>query len=41
VALSTFETLIQSGRLRDARVIAALYLTRAFLQQNKYSENQV
>lgn len=42
VALSTFETLIHSGRLRDARIIAALYLTRTFLaeQQNRHSEDQ-
>ncbi len=31
VPLRTFATLIASGRLRDARVIAALYLARAFL----------
>jgi ADP-ribose diphosphatase len=43
VALSAFETLIQSGRLRDARTIAALYLARTFLakQQNKHSEDPV
>ncbi len=32
VPLSAFETLIQTGRLLDARVIAALHLARAFLQ---------
>jgi 8-oxo-dGTP pyrophosphatase MutT (NUDIX family) len=32
VPLSAFETLIASGRLFDARVIAALYMTRVFLK---------
>jgi ADP-ribose diphosphatase len=43
VSLSTFETLIQSGRLRDARTIAALYLARTFLaeQGKKHSEDPV
>lgn len=31
VSPRAFETLITTGRLRDARVIAALYLARAFL----------
>ena len=31
VPLSSFESLIAAGRLLDARVIAALYLARAFL----------
>jgi ADP-ribose diphosphatase len=31
VPLASFESLIASGRLMDARVIAALYLARAFL----------
>ncbi len=33
VPLSAFEDLILSGRLRDARVIAALYMTKSFLQR--------
>jgi ADP-ribose diphosphatase len=32
VPLAEFERLLQAGRLLDARVIAALYLARAFLQ---------
>ncbi len=32
VSLATFEELIAAGRLTDARVIAALYMTRAILQ---------
>ena len=31
VPLASFESLIASGRLMDARVVAALYLARAFL----------
>ena len=33
VPLSTFEDLIMTGRLLDARVIAALYITKGFLQR--------
>jgi len=33
VALADFETLIDTGRLRDARAIAALYLARRYLQR--------
>ena len=36
VPLADFERLIQAGRLLDARVIAALYLTRAFLQTTRH-----
>jgi ADP-ribose diphosphatase len=32
VPLAAFETLIEAGRLLDARVIAALYMARAFLK---------
>ena len=35
VPLATFEELITSGRLTDARVIAALYMARAFLQNEQ------
>ncbi len=35
VPLADFERLIQAGRLLDARVIAALYLARAFLQKEQ------
>ena len=34
VPLSRFEDLIKAGRLLDARVIAALYLTKSFLQRH-------
>ena len=34
VALSTFEDLIIAGRLLDARVIAALYIAKRFLQNH-------
>ncbi len=34
VPLATFETYIASGQIRDARVIAGLYLARAYLQQH-------
>ncbi len=33
--LSAFEPLIESGRLRDSNVIAALYLARRFLQKQR------
>lgn len=33
VSLAAFEQYITSGQLRDARVIAGLYLARAYLQQ--------
>jgi 8-oxo-dGTP pyrophosphatase MutT (NUDIX family) len=33
VPLQSFETLIEDGRLQDARVIAAIYLARAFLRR--------
>lgn len=33
VPLAAFEQYITSGRLRDARIIAGLYLARAYLQQ--------
>ena len=36
VPLSTFENLILSGRLRDARIIAALYMTKSFLQRQPH-----
>lgn len=35
VELENFEEMIDDGRLRDARVIAALYLARAFLRREK------
>jgi 8-oxo-dGTP pyrophosphatase MutT (NUDIX family) len=35
VPLSSFETLIESGRLRDARTIAALHLARARLAHER------
>ena len=34
IPLATFETLIASGALLDARVIAALFMTRNFLQRS-------
>ncbi|HRW10267.1 MAG TPA: NUDIX domain-containing protein [Caldilineaceae bacterium] len=37
VPLSSFETLIVGGRLRDARVIAALFLARTFLQRTAFN----
>jgi ADP-ribose diphosphatase len=40
IPLASFETLIQTGRLQDARVIAALYLARAFLEEHR-TENKV
>jgi len=33
VSLEGFETMIEDGRLLDARVIAALYLARAFISR--------
>jgi hypothetical protein len=33
VSLGSFEALIEDGRLLDARVIAALYLARAFMSR--------
>ena len=35
IPLATFEQLIASGRLTDARVIAALYMARNFLQSEQ------
>lgn len=35
IPLATFEQLIATGRLTDARVIAALYMTRGFLQSER------
>ena len=35
VPLSSFESLIANGRLMDARVIAALYMARAFLESER------
>ena len=37
VPLSDFETLIANGRLRDARVIAALYMAQSFMQAQQAS----
>lgn len=37
VPLAQFETLITSKRLLDARVIAALYMARAFLDAERAS----
>ena len=34
VPLATFERYITSGQLRDARIIAGLYLARSYLQQH-------
>ena len=39
VPLADFERLMQAGRLLDARVIAALYLARAFLQTSQKEES--
>lgn len=36
VPLSTFEDLITGGRLVDARVIAALYMAKSFLQRHRH-----
>jgi ADP-ribose pyrophosphatase len=33
VTLASFETLVESGRLRDSSVIAALYMARRFLER--------
>jgi ADP-ribose diphosphatase len=37
VPLSNFEALIAAGRLHDARVIAALYMTQSFVQAQQAS----
>jgi len=37
--LATFERLIAAGRLLDARVIAALYLARSFLNRSDHDSN--
>ena len=36
IPLATFENLFTDGRISDARVIAALYMTRHFLQQEAH-----
>jgi hypothetical protein len=35
VPLAAFEAFITSGQIQDARVIAGLYLARAYLQQHR------